>query len=112
MSVTSSIIPNLNTTVPRRHSQVECEDLIHKELDRHEMISLRGQHLYRLILCRKGMLWITQKNDPEDYVLHEGESFLVTLSGRVIIQALQKSSMEISSPITARPYKGDLEYFS
>lgn len=40
------------------------------------------------IVCLQGLLWLTQSNDPHDYILHPGQRFLATCQGKVVVQAL------------------------
>ena len=106
MSVFSSVIPT--RFVPRTNGKIleTSPDQLHGNLTQRQMIALKGNHQYRLIICHQGMLWITQQNDAEDYVLHAGESFLITLPGRVLIQALEESILDISTQLTMPPSKG------
>ena len=66
----------------------------------------------RVIICRRGVVWITQECDVVDYVLQEGEVFVVTLRGLVLVQALEPASVTVVTPsIRARPYAGDFRTF-
>ncbi len=55
---------------------------------------LRAREIERLnnviagdvIVCTRGVLWVTQKGDPEDYLLKEGERFVAKRLGLVVIQ--------------------------
>ncbi|MCC6535420.1 MAG: DUF2917 domain-containing protein [Burkholderiales bacterium] len=38
--------------------------------------------------CRRGMVWITQENDPHDRILAAGESFVLDRPGMALINAL------------------------
>lgn len=40
------------------------------------------------IVCLQGILWLTQADDPHDYILHPGQRFLATCQGKVVVQAL------------------------
>ncbi len=40
------------------------------------------------IVCLQGILWLTQSDDPHDYILHPGERFLATRQGKVVVQPL------------------------
>jgi hypothetical protein len=41
-----------------------------------------------LVRCLRGALWITQANDPDDIVIHHGQSFVVDRSGLALVNAL------------------------
>jgi hypothetical protein len=72
----------------------------------------RGDQRGRVIICRRGLIWITQERDVVDYVLHEGEIFIVTLGGLVVVEALEPASVTVVTPSTrARPYAGDFRTF-
>jgi len=56
---------------------------------------LRGEH----ITCTVGQIWITQKNDLNDYVLKPGKIFWVTRPGTVVVQALTDGQFNFSRVI-------------
>ncbi len=63
-----------------------------------EVLTLEGDRPGYRIICRKGRLWITQENDAADYVLEQDEEFVVSKSGAVVIQGVQKSKVLIRPP--------------
>jgi hypothetical protein len=62
---------------------------------------LRGEQ----ITCTAGKLWVTQKNDLNDYVLNAGEIFWVTRPGTILVQALTNGQFRFSH-ITAHNQPG------
>ena len=46
-------------------------------LCRDEMIRLDGDVAGRVILCRKGILWLTQAGAPGDHLIRAGEGFAI-----------------------------------
>jgi hypothetical protein len=82
------------------------------DLQRNRTLRLKGDQRWRMIICHRGMVWITQQNDLEDYVLKPGDMFLISLRGEVVIQALQDASIEITHPLNATPYRGNFGYFA
>jgi hypothetical protein len=44
------------------------------------------------IVCRHGVLWVTQEGDPEDYMLRKGERFVANRQGVVLVQAINESA--------------------
>jgi hypothetical protein len=66
-----------------------------------------GDQRWRAIICRRGVVWITQERDAVDYVLQEGEIFIVTLPGLVLVQALEPASVTVTPSIRATPHAGD-----
>jgi hypothetical protein len=60
----------------------------------------RGDQRWRVIICRRGVVWITQERDAIDYLLQEGEMFIVTLPGLVLVQALEPASVTVVTPLS------------
>jgi hypothetical protein len=67
-------------------------------------VSLRQENLWRAegdlrgeqITCTAGTLWVTQANDPKDYILNVGEIFWVTRPGTVLVQGLTDGQFSFS----------------
>jgi hypothetical protein len=55
---------------------------------------------YRIV-CRRGMVWLTQEADPLDRILVAGESFAVTHPGIVLLNALAHDAV-VACPPAAR----------
>lgn len=88
------------------------EDQVHLDLEVGALWQARGDHRWCVIICCRGEVWITQERDVVDYVLQEGEIFIVTLPGLVLVQALKPASVTILKPsIRARLYAGDYGIF-
>jgi hypothetical protein len=71
-----------------------------------------GDDRWKMIVCRQGMVWITQERDFQDYVLEAGEMFLITQPGVVLMQALEDARVEITPSLKTTPYKGNYVVFS
>jgi hypothetical protein len=52
-----------------------------------------GRALYVL----SGMAWVTQENDSRDYLLGPGGMFRVVKSGRVVVEAMKRSRLLVTS---------------
>ena len=50
----------------------------------------------RVVHCLAGQLWITQAGDDRDIVLSAGETFAPHPKGRVVIQALAESRLQLA----------------
>ena len=88
------------------------EGQVQVDLDFGALWQARGDQRWRVIICHRGVVWITQECDVADYVLQEGEIFIVTLPGLVMVQALEPALVTVVTPsITARPYAGDYRAF-
>jgi hypothetical protein len=73
---------------------------------------IMGDNRWRFITCQRGEIWITQEGDPRDYVLMEGDMFLITLPGLILVQALEAASVELSPSLKNAPYRGGQIYFA
>jgi hypothetical protein len=88
------------------------EGQVHLDLEVGAGWRAQGDQRGRVIICRRGVVWITQERDVVDYVLQEGEIFIVTLRGLVLVRALEPASVTVVTPsIRARPYAGDFRTF-
>lgn len=86
-----------------------ANELMH--LGARKLERLDGDNRWRMIICREGLVWITQERDWRDYVLTAGDVFVVTQRGSVLIQALQDASVEITPSLKTVPHAGDLPVF-
>lgn len=68
---------------------------------------LDGDNRWKVIVCRSGSVWVTQAYDPNDYVLAAGEMVVITQPGRVVVEALQSASVQISLSLETSPFAGD-----
>ncbi len=48
-----------------------------------------------IIGCTEGILWITQKDDFTDYLLHSGERLTINRKGLVVITSLSDAKAEL-----------------
>lgn len=81
------------------------------ELDTKDLWRLDGDNRWRMIICARGEIWITQERDVRDYVLTAGEMFIVTQRGSVLIEALRDASAEITPPLKSASYRGKYPVF-
>jgi hypothetical protein len=51
--------------------------------------SVKGRRRQQTVLCLTGNIWVTQKGDLKDYLLEEGDAFLITRPGLVLVRALK-----------------------
>jgi hypothetical protein len=65
-------------------------------LCRDELTRLDGDVAGRVILCRKGVLWLTQTGTPGDHLIRAGEVFSIDRPGLVLISALMDSVYVVS----------------
>ena len=65
-------------------------------LCRDEMIRLDGDVAGSVILCRKGVLWLTQTGTPGDHLIRAGEAFSIRRGGVVLVSALEDSVYAVS----------------
>lgn len=81
------------------------------ELTAGDLWRMEGDNRWRMVVCRRGMIWITQECDLEDYVLTAGEMYVVTQPGKVLVQALDDACIEITSSARRSAYRGKYPVF-
>jgi hypothetical protein len=47
--------------------------------------------------CTRGMLWVTQENDLKDHVVRQGEQFIVSQRGVVVVEGMQDAALRLVS---------------
>jgi len=45
------------------------------------------------VVCERGIVWLTQPNDPSDYILRPGQWFSATCHGKILVQALAAATI-------------------
>lgn len=68
--------------------------------------ALEGDNRWRMVVCVRGEIWVTQEQDLEDYVLAAGEMLVVNQRGKVVIGARQDARVEITPSLSKAPYRG------
>ena len=67
---------------------------------------LKGKRRQQTLFCLQGRVWVTQECDICDYVLEEGDAFLVTLPGLVLVRALTPARIGYAESMMKEPFKG------
>ena len=67
---------------------------------------LKGRRRQQTLFCLQGSVWVTQECDIRDYVLEEGDAFLVTLPGLVLVRALTPACIGYAESMMQEPFKG------
>jgi hypothetical protein len=67
---------------------------------------LKGRRRQQTLFCLQGSVWVTQECDIRDYVLEEGDAFLVTLPGLVLVRALTTARLGYAESMMPEPFKG------
>jgi hypothetical protein len=70
-----------------------------------------GHSRWRVIVCLRGVVWVTQERDARDYVLTRGDMFLVTQPGTVLVAAEEDACIHVTLPLRTTPYRGRLPIF-
>jgi hypothetical protein len=68
-----------------------------------------GNNCWRAIMCREGVLWITQTGDLQDHIITAGEMFLISQPGEVLVQALDSARFEITPCLAGTSFRGRFE---
>ena len=67
---------------------------------------VQGKRRQQTIYCLKGSVWVTQEGDIRDYVLDEGDAFVITLPGKVLVRAFNPSRIGYSERLAVVPFRG------
>jgi hypothetical protein len=81
------------------------------ELSARDLWRLDEDNRWRMVICVRGEVWVTQERDMRDYILTAGQMFIVTQSGSVLIGALGDASVEVTPYLRSAPYRGGYEVF-
>lgn len=75
-------------------------------LRKDESFTIAGNGDGVLIVCREGVLWVTQTGDTRDHLLNPGERYTACGNGVIVIEALRPAELRIERPETsARPVR-------
>lgn len=86
----------MNRTVPIGQL-VSNRDEVEVRLAPGEVFSLTGDRRGARIVCATGGLWLTQADDPNDHYLKQGDRFLVSKPGTVVIQGIPEGKLKVKS---------------
>jgi hypothetical protein len=50
------------------------------------------------VTCDQGIVWLTESNDRQDYMLKPGHSMVIRQRGEVVIEALRDAAVSIIYP--------------
>ena len=67
---------------------------------------VKGKRRQQTMFCLQGNIWVTQEGDIRDYVLEEGDAFLVTLPGLVLVRALTAARLGYAESMMPEPFRG------
>ena len=67
---------------------------------------VKAKRRQQTLFCLQGRVWVTQEGDIRDYVLEEGEAFLVTLPGLVLVRALTPARLGYAENLMPEAFKG------
>jgi hypothetical protein len=67
---------------------------------------VKGKRGRQTLFCLEGKVWVTQEGDIRDYLLEEGDAFLVTLPGLVLVRALTPARIGFADNLMPSPFKG------
>jgi hypothetical protein len=48
------------------------------------------------VFCDTGVLWVTQANDRNDYILRPGDTMIVSKRGKVLVEAMREADFHIA----------------
>lgn len=76
------------------------------DLNRGQGWQVRGKRRQQTLFCLQGRVWVTQECDIRDYLLDEGDAFLITLPGLVLVRALTTARIGYAENLVPVPFKG------
>lgn len=65
-------------------------------LARNRLCRVPGGRRGPLVVCLKGVVWLTQRGDEQDYILAAGDWMAIRRRGTVLVQALRDARVRIS----------------
>lgn len=68
--------------------------------------SVRGKRRQQTLICLQGRVWVTQACDIRDYLLEEGDAFLITLPGLVLVRALTPARIGYAERLVPASFVG------
>lgn len=80
----------MTITLPHSNLRRDGRAAVALSLEKDALIDLRPLDGERIDV-REGRVWVTQTDDPQDYVLGAGESFSPRGKGLLVVQALESS---------------------
>ena len=63
-----------------------------------DVLSLDGVAHRTRVRCKAGRLWLTQTGKSDDLVLEPGDAYACDTSGRLVITALDRATVILSTP--------------
>jgi hypothetical protein len=78
--------------------QLNEDKNISLNLQVHQIQKLVGVIPGTIISCDKGIVWITESDNPQDYALRPGHSVVIRKKGDVLIEGVNASDLHISYP--------------
>jgi hypothetical protein len=55
------------------------------------------------LACREGTVWVTLDNDPKDYVLEAGDSFITPEHRRAVLYAIAPARISLEARYSRKP---------
>lgn len=86
-------IPSNETSAKERFEQAEAFEMVLEKLSVHH---LDGDARGTEIACLQGILWVTQQDDGQDYILNSGDRMVISRRGRVVIEAISDAILRIT----------------
>lgn len=64
-------------------------------LQPHEMLTLDNRQREMAVACKNGIVWVTCAGDHEDHILSVGSRYIPETKGRIVIEAIGESCVDI-----------------
>jgi hypothetical protein len=66
-------------------------------LSRNELVQFKKFAPGTEFSCERGILWITQKGDPQDYILTPGKNLVIRKHGSILMEALLDVDFQVGN---------------
>jgi hypothetical protein len=76
---------NLTSKTPK------IEMLLHS----HQVLNLDETDHRMAIECKSGVIWVTHSGENQDYMLRAGRRYISNTKGKIIIEAIDESCLDI-----------------
>lgn len=64
-------------------------------LQSHDLLQLNNKEQAIAISCKNGTVWLTCEGEFRDQILYSGRSYTPKMKGRIVIEALRASCIDI-----------------
>jgi hypothetical protein len=68
------------------------------KLQAHQVQKLDNVEVGMTVVCDKGIVWLTESGNLQDYALRSGHSVVIQKKGKVLVEALKEAGLHLIYP--------------